>query len=80
MAPAFNPSHPCLEGRPPAYSIANGRIMHGHVIIAYVYETETGNLKVRAPGGRLIDLASTMGEALMLAVGDFERPRTSRRK
>lgn len=67
-------THPSLD-RPAEYSISNGRVLKGRVIIAYAIQSRDKTLTVRAPDGRFIGSAESPAQAMLMATRDEEARR-----
>lgn len=68
-------THPSID-RPPAFSVGNGRVLKGRVVIAWLIPAR-GALNVVAPGGRLLGIADSKAHAMLIAMRDNETQQES---
>lgn len=67
-------THKSLQ-RPPEYSVDGGRVLKGHVVVAWLRRRRSGRIEVFAVGGPVIGVASTPAEGMLMAIRHKENPR-----
>lgn len=74
----MNWSHPSLH-KPPTYSVTDKYVLKGSTIIAYLHPADVhGRIIHVARAGKIIGLASSPAEAMLMAIRDHEGGRNGK--